>query len=152
MLLIGPLKLRNTSKFAFGDFMWFHVVSFSFSAHQPQTAFSIRAALPLGPFIFHAQAQHARTASHNPSHAHSTVHAPRAGTLGSSAHRAATDGSMQAEAGDDGAGSRMCSRFVAQAQMSLEPRMLRGDRFIDGRGAMRTTQGSIIQKNVIGDA
>ena len=33
-LLIGPLKLRNTSKFAFGGFMWFHVVSFSNPAHQ----------------------------------------------------------------------------------------------------------------------
>ena len=49
-LLIGPLKLRNTSKFAFGGFMWFHVVSFSNPAHQPTRAIlHSRSALPLGP-------------------------------------------------------------------------------------------------------
>ena len=86
-LLVGPLKLRNPQKFAFSGFMWFHVVScgfmwfhvvsFSNPAHQPSLElFSIRAALPLRRYIFHAHLQCSPSTAHMHTARAHTQHQP----------------------------------------------------------------------------
>ena len=106
MLLIGPLQLRNTSKFTFGGFMWFHVVScgfiFGFLPINPRAILRSGSTSPSTVHISCSPSTARRTA--HSAHASTSTISPR-NTSGhcAAARRAATGSSMQAEAGDDGA-------------------------------------------------